>query len=109
MGYQRWRFVRTKIPEELICTICEGVLCNPIMCRLCGGYYCESCLADREKIQEDPETCDHPVESQTAVNKFLREKIDNELIVCSFKCFGCDYVGRVLDIDAHEQNCPFTA
>ena len=104
MGYERWRFVRSVIPPELICTMCENVLCNPIMCRLCGGYYCESCLADREKIQEDPETCDHPVDMQAGVNRYMVGKINELLICCPYKTFGCDYIGKVGNIADHESN-----
>lgn len=64
-------------------------------------------MADREKIQEDPETCDHPVDQQTAVNKFLVGKINDMLICCSNKTAGCDWVGKVGSVENHELNCPF--
>ena len=53
MGFQRWRFVRENIPIELVCSICEGVLKNPIQCKACKAMFCLKCLDDRTVIEED--------------------------------------------------------
>ena len=70
--------------------------------------FCLECLDNRTVVEEDVNACQHPAEMLAPVNKFLLNKISEMLIVCKYKCHGCDFLTKVEYMDLHEQHCPYT-
>ena len=107
MGYQRWRFLRENIPNDLICSECDGVLQNPIMIKPSKQIFCKTCYENRAVIEEDENANpDQEEEQVVAVNKFLVRKINEMLMCCKYKVNGCQFVSRVDVMDTHENTCP---
>ena len=92
------------MPEDLICRRCEGVLKDPLHCKLCKGYFCQECLAGSARI---PEACEHPISERAEVNKYLKTKIGELQMCCRYKKAGCGVVSKVSLIDQHEKFCQF--
>lgn len=106
MGYERWRLQRAKVPEDLICKRCDGVLKDPLQCKLCKAYYCQSCL---QAPPVQPEACEHPEAERVEVTKYLKTKIGDLLLCCRYKRHGCAFVSRASVIETHEKTCQHTS
>lgn len=102
MGYERWRLQRAKVPDDLICKRCDGVLRDPVHCQECKGYFCEDCLKDPPRVAE---ACEHPTAQRAEVNKYLRTKLSELVVCCRFKKQGCGVVAKISAVDAHEKTC----
>lgn len=42
-GYDLARFLKTTLPEELICSLCRNIMKDPIMCKNNSTWLCLEC------------------------------------------------------------------
>jgi len=106
MGYERWRLQRAKVPDDLICKRCDGVLKDPLQCKLCKSYYCQACLQAPAPL---PESCEHPESERVEVTKYLKTKVADLMLCCKYKKHGCVHVSRASVIENHERTCQYTS
>ena len=87
------------IENCIICTICSGVVIDPLQCRSCENVFCRSCI---EEWKKKSNTCPYKCQDFT-----LKEnKIFNSIIAnLKFKCSnGCDEAIPYLELSEHYQN-----
>ena len=90
----------------MICKRCDGVLKDPLHCKMCKGYYCTACLQTQANI---PETCEHPEAERVEVTKYLKTKIGELQLCCKYKKHGCSFTSKLSAIDIHEKTCAHTS
>ena len=87
-------------PEELTCSICMKVLCEPHLMNCCGQQFCEHCL---EKWLLKNKTCPH-CRSKNFSHVFMyptSRKIGNLKVYCPNKQHGCKVVLKISEYEQH--------
>lgn len=89
------------IKQFAVCSICTGILINPVQCVSCENCFCKSCISDwLSKSKSCPFKCKHTSFKESRLIKSLLEP----LIV---KCPNdCNAEVKYEDLQAHEQTCP---
>ena len=94
------------IMNILKCKICKNILLNPYDCSKCGNTFCYNCIS---KLKQNKLPCPFNCKlfeitpSSFGIKKFL-----NQLkFYCKFKNNGCNEIISYLDIESHENSCPF--
>jgi len=79
-----------------LCTICQGIVIEPIQCSICEHCYCKFCL--EKWIKQNPK-CPFRCEK----SEFLEHhKIKTDLNILKFKCYnGCDYEIPYKELNEH--------
>lgn len=108
MGYDLARFAG-EVDEELICTICKGVLENPEHAPQCEHAFCSACI--REWLSQQ-ETC--PVDRSplrafelATTPRILRNLLSRLMISCDFASHGCTEVVKLDQLTAHQEHCTY--
>ncbi|XP_041374628.1 E3 ubiquitin-protein ligase NRDP1-like [Gigantopelta aegis] len=106
MGYEVIRF-EGPVDEELICTICSGVLEDPLQAPQCEHAFCSSCI--QEWLTRQP-TC--PVDRSPItpnqlkqVPRILRNLLSRLSIACDNVSYGCTAVIKLDSLHSHLQEC----
>ena len=88
--------------DNIICSICEELLYDPIQCETCQNCFCKECINEWIKKSK---TC--PFKCQKLIFKPNRF-VNNILSILKFKCDNkCDYEIPYLDIEKHyDVDCP---
>ncbi|CAG2104034.1 unnamed protein product [Medioppia subpectinata] len=108
MGYEITRFEST-VDDELICSICEGVLQNPIQVVTCEHVFCSDCLEDW--LDKGKHTC--PLDREQVNREDLKTPriVSNLLAKLSIKCdfadYGCQVVVKLENLAKHLTQCAF--
>ncbi|CAG2165121.1 unnamed protein product [Oppiella nova] len=108
MGYEITRF-ESSVDDELICSICEGVLQNPIQVVTCEHVFCSDCLNDW--LDKGKHTC--PLDREKVNRDDLKTPriVSNLLAKLSIKCdfagYGCPVVVRLENLAKHLAQCAF--
>ena len=90
-----------KIEDKAICSICNGIIFEPVECINCNNCFCNSCI---EKWNKQNKTC--PFKCTNF--KFRKcEKMNNLLSILIFKCKnGCNEKIPYLELNEHcKKNC----
>lgn len=89
--------------SNVICSICNGIIINPIQCLACENSFCESCLKSwiKKKGNECPFRCNNPFFKNSRIVKNLLENL-------KFKCAnGCNTEILYKDLEEHyKEKCP---
>ncbi|GLV45679.1 early girl [Carabus blaptoides fortunei] len=108
MGFELNRF-QGEVDEELVCTICSGVLEEPLQAPVCEHAFCRACI--QEWISRQP-TC--PVDRQPItsaqlrpVPRILRNLLSRLCISCDNVSYGCQMVLKLDSLAAHVVECEF--
>lgn len=105
MGYETERFIGT-INDNLICSICQEVLEDPMECSECQTNFCSACIAlwmTKSKIC--PNRCDLKLQRS---HRFVRSELEKLQIYCVNKDFGCEYLLKLEFLKQHEdKDCNF--
>ena len=106
MGYDTGRFTCT-VDEELICTICGGVLEDPLQAPACEHAFCAACIHEWLNHQQ---TC--PVDRRSLtphqlkqVPRILKNLLSKLTIKCENDAFGCEGVVRLDQLQSHLSQC----
>ena len=86
--------------EELTCSICMKVLCEPHLMNCCGQQFCEHCL---EKWLLKNKTCPH-CRSANFSHIFMHptsRKVGNLKVYCPNKQDGCKVVLKICEYEQH--------
>ena len=85
-----------KIEDKIICSICNGIIFEPVNCISCKNCFCNSCI---EQWNKKNKTCPFKCEN-FKIEKC--EKMNNLLSILIFKCKnGCDKKIPYLELNDH--------
>ena len=87
-------------PEELTCSVCMKVLCEPHLMNCCGQQFCEHCL---EKWLLKNKTCPH-CRSADFYHVFMHptsRKVGNLKVYCPNRQHGCKVVLKISEYEQH--------
>ena len=94
------------IMDILKCKLCKKILLNPYDCSKCGNTFCYYCI---NKLKQNNLPCPFNCKSfditpsSVGIKKFL-----NPLkFECKYKKNGCQEIIPYMNIENHENNCPF--
>lgn len=106
MGYDLNRF-EGEVDEELICSICSGVLEEPVQAPVCEHAFCSACINEWLNHQS---TC--PVDRQIITNsqlkpvpRILKNLLSRLTIKCTNVDFGCASLLKLDVLNAHLTEC----
>ena len=43
VGHDKLLFIRKDLPKDLMCVICHQILKDPLNCKTCELFFCQSC------------------------------------------------------------------
>ena len=89
-----------ELPEEMTCSICVKVLCQPHLMNCCGQQFCEACL---EKWLESNKTCPHchSTDFSHMLMKRTSMQVGNLKVYCPNKQHGCETILKISECDNH--------
>ena len=92
------------VESNVVCSICNGVIINPIQCLICENSFCENCIEDWKKKQGG-NSCPFRCPNPTFKNSRLIKNLLSSLI---FKCEnGCNTEIPYLNLEEHyNEKCP---
>lgn len=108
MGYDINRF-EGDVDEELLCSICSGILENPVQAPECEHAFCSACI--NEWVQRQP-TCPndrnpiHPSQLKP-VPRITRNLLARLNITCDNEPSGCTAIVKLDQLNAHVTECEF--
>ena len=94
-------------PEELQCSVCLSVLCNPNLTSCCGNHFCQGCI---EKIRSDGKPCPlcQSQDYTTMLDKSVMRRVKQLKVHCPNKDQGCMWVGELGESREHmDSTCDF--
>lgn len=108
MGYDLNRF-EGEVDEELICSICGGVLEEPVQAPVCEHAFCTACITEWLNHQL---TC--PVDRQVItitqlkpVPRILKNLLSRLTIKCTNADFGCESLLKLDVLNGHLSECEY--
>ena len=108
MGYEIECFQCT-VDEELICSVCNGVLEDPVQAQSCEHSFCSNCILEWLKEQASCPICRSEVAPMDLkpVPRILRNLLGKLVICCENKNFGCTLLLRLDQLPSHLPDCEF--
>ena len=99
-GYQLNRFIG-EVSDDLLCGICRLVAREPHSTNCCGEHFCKNCIT---QVLDASKPC--PSCSQTTFSAIFPDIRDQKRILalriyCTMKDRGCEWVGKLEDLQAH--------
>eukprot|EP01060_Flectonema_neradi_P036166 TRINITY_DN6891_c0_g1_i1.p1 TRINITY_DN6891_c0_g1~~TRINITY_DN6891_c0_g1_i1.p1 ORF type:complete len:253 (+),score=43.32 TRINITY_DN6891_c0_g1_i1:90-848(+) len=102
-------FVAT--PDDLLCPLGRGVMCEPVLIKTCGHSFCGPCLKQyiEEKDTKDCAVCGKGyTEDSLVMMRNAKLRVLELTAYCDHKAEGCEWEGKFAFHDDHIQQCPFT-
>ena len=104
-GYSRRLFV-DKIPDDLICALCQDVVRKPLQTKCCGQVYCKVCINRLPRIVRGMLGCPHCREKlEVFIDKRAENFVNNMKIFCINAKRGCSWMGQLTNLKNHLDNC----
>ena len=106
MGFELGRF-SDEVDEELLCSVCGGVLENPMQAMPCEHCFCSECIRQWLKHSQTCPIDRQPISNDTVVKapRIVRNLIGRLSLTCANKDFGCEAVVRVDNLEGHLLEC----
>ena len=94
-----FKFVQP-LPEELTCSICMKVLCEPHLVNCCEQQYCKGCL---DKWRKKNKTCPHcrSTDFSSMLLKQKSRKVGELKVYCLNKQHGCKAELKISECESH--------
>lgn len=94
-------------PDELMCSICLSVLCDPNLTSCCGNHFCQSCIS-RIKNKRNPCPLCQESDFTVMLDKFFARRVNELKIKCPNSSQGCEWVSELGSIGKHlDSSCGF--
>ena len=90
-----------QIPDDFECELCKRVAREPNLTFCCGHHYCNSCIRPFVNDGKPCPGCGEAESFNAVLNKNLKRKILALRVRCTMKDRGCEWIGRLEDLDAH--------
>ena len=89
-----------QVSGDFVCELCERVAREPHLTVCCGHHYCNGCI--RPFLDDAGKPCPGcDAKAEAFLNKNLKRKILALRVRCTMKDRGCEWIGRLEDLDAH--------
>ena len=88
------------VPENTVCQQCSLLARQLTFTSCCGESYCHACLTDTQQQGKPCLACGEEAFTTITLPKH-RKQIEALQVYCSMKSRGCEWTGRVGQIDAH--------
>ncbi|XP_054163575.1 E3 ubiquitin-protein ligase NRDP1-like [Oppia nitens] len=105
MGYDCLRFA-VEVPEELMCSICNDVLCEPLVTE-CDHLFCRECITEWLSVNR---TC--PIDrlyitsrNLRTAPRYVRNQLGRQLLKCDFADDGCQTMVTLDSLYKHVNDC----
>ncbi len=108
-GFDTARFQST-IDDGFICSICLGVLKDPMQCERNEHYFCSGCIKKHlEKTSHSCPVCQDKltVETLRKAPRIVADCVSRYKINCDHAARGCDAVLELGALQAHVHDCDF--
>ena len=95
--------------EELHCSVCLSVFCNPNLTSCCGNHFCQECI---ERIRSDGRPCPlcQSQDYTVMLDKSVMRRVKQLRVRCPNKDQGCMWVGELGESRDHmDSTCDFVA
>ena len=99
VGSYRCEFI-DDVPELLVCGLCKHAANGPSITTCCGELFCKACIASALEEKRPCPSCEEPTFS-TFLNSKFEKRIKNLRVHCTMKDRGCQWTGRLEQLDAH--------
>lgn len=86
--------------DDLVCSICLLVLCEPVLTSCCGNHFCRACVEQVQRERRPCPLCNSPTFS-TMLDKYFVRKVNELSVACPQKKNGCPWVGSLGDVKKH--------
>jgi len=86
-----------KIQANLICSLCKGIIIDPVSCKACSQAFCRACIT---KLINDNLKCINecfPIQ----INNEIEKSISIKLQKIKIKCYLCDVICTLYDYGKH--------
>ena len=93
--------------EELHCSVCLSVFCNPILTSCCGNHFCQECI---ERIRSEGKPCPlcQSQDYTVMLDKSVMRRVKQLKVRCPNKDQGCMWVGELGESRDHmDSTCDF--
>ena len=97
-----------KVPDRLLCQICQLPCRDPHRSVCCGHVFCKSEL-DQHQLREGSCPQCFSKEFISYVDKLLQREINKLLIYCPNKNDGCVWIGEISRFDDHVKSVRLVA
>ena len=87
-------------PEDLHCSICLLVLCEPELTSCCGNHFCHACVKQIQAEHRPCPLCNDPGFS-TMLDKYFVRKVNELKVSCTQKDNGCPWIGPLGSLKHH--------
>lgn len=108
MALDRDRFVYP-VDDNLICTICHGVLTDPRQCPN-EHLFCFSCVSTNFRFNPTKPcsicNIECPIHRITVVPRVVKNILGNLLVRCEYAKHGCKVTWKYEQADSHSSRCP---
>lgn len=91
--------------NETVCSICLGMVYDPVMCGKCEGLFCRNCINNQLKT-----TCKCPnqcIFEEKPINRVLRNLLNKFELYCYYREKGCKEIVLYSEFENHCKNCDF--
>ncbi|XP_073492557.1 RING finger protein 151 [Aquarana catesbeiana] len=93
--------------DDLLCSICHGVLRCPVMV-CCGHIFCRKCILQWLKRQQTCPCCRTEVKGKLLVQMHkLKKRINRLQVKCPNEAHGCPAIFPLLRTEEHAESCAF--
>jgi uncharacterized protein YkuJ len=108
MGFDVNRF-KVEPSLEMVCSICRGVLLDPVQRPDCEHYFCRNCITLWIELQPVCAVDRQPLtlSDLTSIPRPFKSLLGNLQIGCNFKHFGCELYVTLDHLAAHVKECHF--
>jgi hypothetical protein len=105
--YKPYLTLNSFLPEaysvlsEYVCPLCKGILCDPVLEQCGTSIYCRACL---ERYLEKEGKCPggRKCSSSSIISMdFVARLINKQECLCRNKEFGCDWKGKLNELQEH--------
>ncbi|CAB3983569.1 E3 ubiquitin- ligase NRDP1-like [Paramuricea clavata] len=107
-GYDDRRF-EGRVREDLICSICQGVLRNPRTCQNKEHPFCLSCISQHLRNSHICPECREHLTPETLKDppRFLKNTLSGLKIKCDYNERGCPGYVQLGNLQHHVERCGF--
>jgi len=92
--------------SELLCSICNSLVWNPVLCKSCEKPFCSKCIESWVKTNNGkcPNQCTY---ESKEISRTLKNILNKIVIICMFSINGCDQKVAYEYYEDHLKKCDF--
>ena len=100
VGSYRCKFIN-EVSKYLVCKLCRHAANGPSMTTCCGELFCKACIAPAVEKKRPCPSCERSTTFSVFPNPRYERDIKNLCVCCTMKDRGCQWTGKLEQLDAH--------